>query len=297
MVRRSSRSARSWHSSKKSWAEHLSVLRRASYLGAELQSRFVLTTEPASGPVRGAVIFVPPFAEELNKSRRMVALAAESFANAGWRVVQPDLFGCGDSAGEFRDATWQQWCQDIEAVVTWQLRSGVERVLPWSLRAGALVVSDWLALSGRSLPWLMWQPMSNGKQCLSQFLRLRTAGEMVRSSGEGGGSPNVRQELAAAGFVEVGGYCLGSALASGLEMSTLRVDGATCPAVRVVEVGAPGRTELSPGVKGLIDRAVANGCDAVGRYVEGPSFWQTQEIEIVPGLAAMSVGLIEELAG
>lgn len=273
------------------------VLRRATYLGTGAQSRFVLTTEPASGVVRGAVIFVPPFAEELNKSRRMVALAAEALANAGWRVVQPDLFGCGDSAGEFRDATWQLWCEDIEAVVTWQLRSGVERVLPWSLRAGALVVSDWLAASGRTLPWLMWQPMPSGKQCLSQFLRLRTAGEMVRASGEGAGSPNVRQELAAAGFVEVGGYCLGSALATGLEASSLRVDRATCPAVRVVEVVAPGRTELSPGARGLIDRAVANGCDAAGRFVEGPSFWQTQEIETVPGLAAMSVDLIEELAG
>ena len=276
----------------------MSVIRRATYLGSGEGRRFVLTTEPAGGALRGAVIYIPPFAEELNKSRRMVALTAEALAVAGWRVVQPDLYGCGDSAGDFQDATWRQWCEDVETVVTWQLQAGgVERVVPWSLRAGALVLSDWLAASGRCLPCLMWQPMPSGKQCLSQFLRLRTAAEMVRSTGDTAASGNVRQALAEVGVVEVGGYCLGNALASGLESSAVRLEPSACPAVRIVEVVAPGRTELSPAVRGMVDRAVAGGCDAVARFIEGPSFWQTQEIETVPGLTALTVDLIRELAG
>ena len=69
--------------------------------------------EPVRGTVRGVVLLLPPFAEEMNKSRRMCALLARGLAADGWRVVRIDLFGCGDSAGSLRDASWEQWCDDL----------------------------------------------------------------------------------------------------------------------------------------------------------------------------------------
>ena len=51
--------------------------REAFFLpGPRPPGRFCLLHLP-TGPVRGCVLFVPPFAEEMNKSRRMVALTAE----------------------------------------------------------------------------------------------------------------------------------------------------------------------------------------------------------------------------
>ena len=52
----------------------------------------------------GTVLFIPPFAEEMNRARRMVALQARDLAAAGWDVLQLDLFGTGDSQGDFGDA-------------------------------------------------------------------------------------------------------------------------------------------------------------------------------------------------
>ena len=52
---------------------------------------------------RAHILFLPPFGEEMNRSRRHVAEAASAFAAAGWLVAVPDLFGTGDSAGEFVD--------------------------------------------------------------------------------------------------------------------------------------------------------------------------------------------------
>ena len=49
----------------------------------------------------GAVLYVHPLAEEMNKSRRMAALQARALAASGWVVLQVDLFGCGDSDGDF----------------------------------------------------------------------------------------------------------------------------------------------------------------------------------------------------
>ena len=46
----------------------------------------------------GSILYVHPFAEEMNKSRRMAALQAHGLAQAGYAVLQVDLRGCGESA-------------------------------------------------------------------------------------------------------------------------------------------------------------------------------------------------------
>ena len=51
----------------------------------------------------------------MNKSRRMAALQARAFAEMGFGVLQIDLFGCGDSSGDFSDARWDIWKQDLIA--------------------------------------------------------------------------------------------------------------------------------------------------------------------------------------
>jgi alpha/beta superfamily hydrolase len=53
------------------------------------------------GGARRCALVLPPFAEELNKSRRMGALAARALQRAGHDVLLIDLYGTGDSAGDF----------------------------------------------------------------------------------------------------------------------------------------------------------------------------------------------------
>ena len=77
----------------------------AFFLDMEPGQRFCLFHPPA-GTCRGAALYVPPFGEEMNKSRRMAALQARALAAAGFGVLQLDLYGCGDSSGEFAEARW-----------------------------------------------------------------------------------------------------------------------------------------------------------------------------------------------
>src|SRR5690606_9944848 len=103
------------------------------------------------GPPVGGVLHVHPFAEELNKSRRMAALAARAFAQRGWVVLQMDLLGCGDSAGDFRDASWAGWLDDLS--LAWALLATLcaAPTVVWTVRAGSLLAADWLAShEGRS---------------------------------------------------------------------------------------------------------------------------------------------------
>ena len=55
----------------------------------------------------------------MNKARRMAALQSRALAAAGFAVLQIDLFGCGDSSGDFADASWAAWQQDVALAVQW----------------------------------------------------------------------------------------------------------------------------------------------------------------------------------
>lgn len=75
--------------------------------------RFCVYHEAQTHPARGAVLYIHPFAEEMNKSRRMAARQARLLASSGFCVLQMDLLGCGDSSGVFEDATWDLWLKDV----------------------------------------------------------------------------------------------------------------------------------------------------------------------------------------
>ena len=75
----------------------------------ELGRRFAVYHAPAVDQMRGQIVYLHPFAEEMNKSRRMAALQSRALASAGFAVRQLDLLGSGDSEGDFGDASWDLW--------------------------------------------------------------------------------------------------------------------------------------------------------------------------------------------
>ena len=92
----------------------------AFYLPATTGQRFCLFHQPDGRRAwRGAVVYVHPFAEEMNRSRRMAALQARALAAAGFAVLQIDLHGCGDSSGDFGDASWEGWIEDVRLAAAW----------------------------------------------------------------------------------------------------------------------------------------------------------------------------------
>jgi alpha/beta superfamily hydrolase len=73
---------------------------------------------------KGTTLIIPPFAEELNKSRWILAEVGRELARRGVASILPDLYGTGDSDGEFREACWTRWRKDIAQAAAWSAAQG-----------------------------------------------------------------------------------------------------------------------------------------------------------------------------
>lgn len=252
---------------------------------------YVLHPSSMQSP-RGCVLFVPPFAEEMNKARRMVALQARRLVGAGYAVLIPDLFGCGDSDGDFAQATWQGWCADVTRCADWLRQRGFPAPILWGLRAGCLLITD--VLNRHSLEasgCLFWQPVINGELYLNQFLRLRTAADML--SGQRNTLAELRQCLARGEMLDVAGYELSPKLFNGL--SAARLTAQTNLATRWVDICIDLASDLALPTAKIIDEWRGQGIDIQVERVAGEPFWATQEIIELPPLIDITDRLIETL--
>lgn len=251
------------------------VAQSAGFVAGRTGSRFRLVTQPAGQAPRGTVIWAHAFAEEMNKTRRMSARMARALALDGWRVIQKDLSGCGDSSGEFRDALWSDWIDDLRCELPAELVP--EPVWLWCVRAGALLAPA-LINSHPQLNLMLWQPVASGAQHLQQFLRLQAGARIAGSAKDDTQAPPA-QLLRAGTSVEVGGYELSPQLAAAIESAALDVPTSHSGRLVWLEVSADAVLVPSPAALRAVQRLQSNGARVELQVVSGPPFWQTQEIE------------------
>ena len=275
---------------------------------AQLQEPFFLPVapgqrfclfHPAQGACRGAVLYLHPFADEMNKSRRMAALQARALARAGIAVLQIDLYGCGDSSGEFAEASWAAWTADAAAACQWLAgRSGAPVTL-LGLRLGATLALDVAREAACPLKQLvLWSPVINGKQYLTQYLRLLTANAMLADSGDkpaeakGESTSTLRNELLGGRMLEVAGYELSPALAAAIDPLDMA---AMVPPVPVhwFDFG-PAERPLVPPLARLEALWRAAGAALQVHRLAAVSFWNTQEIAEVPALVEATTAIFAE---
>lgn len=224
---------------------------------------------------RRKVLIVPPFAEELNKARHVLATLAASIGDAGHDVLMPDLFGTGDSAGDFSEATLDIWRSDLDlAIEHLDARGELELV---GLRTGALLAAD-TACRHRVKSLTLLHPMVDGRQQLTQMLRLRLAGGLM-GEGEKETVSQLRQRLADGECLEIGGYGLSGQLAAGLETLALsKITPVDVEQVRWIELVPQPDRSLMPVSQRLIDDWRENGVRIVSAVIVCDQFWATQEI-------------------
>lgn len=244
---------------------------------------FYLPPNP-SVPPRGDILVAPAFAEEMNRCRAMVAMQARALAAMGMGTLLLDMYGTGDSPGEFEDADWDIWLEDLRCGVAWLRSNGNGCRTVWGVRLGALLATQLAAHDVGLDRLLLWQPVVSGKSYWTQFLRVRIAAEMGQPDGVKT-TEALRSLSAGGGVVEVSGYRVGAPLALSLDSLRLPQDGS----LRDKDIQW---FEVLSGVDGAIPRANAKCAESLveaGSHVTltqvvGPSFWQVHERDVAPDL-------------
>ncbi len=239
---------------------------------------------PPGVPVRGNVLHVPPFNEEMNRCRSMVTMQAHELARLGFGTLSIDLLGTGDSTGEYRDGRWSVWLDNLRAGLAWlDGQPGSQRFL-WGSRLGALLAADLHAsLALPTVGLMLWQPVLDGKQYFNQFLRLRLAAQMYRTDIPKETTGILRERLSKGETVEVSGYEIHPELAHAMEAAKLAacLPAAGAPLLWLENVST-GNPDVSPASAGLLEIWREKGLNPDVLTFEGPQFWQVHERVVSP---------------
>ncbi|PHV50749.1 hydrolase 2, exosortase A system-associated [Janthinobacterium sp. BJB301] len=253
------------------------------FLPASGGQRYCLLHLPPPGQAaRGGILYVHPFAEELNKSRHVAAAQARAFAAAGYSVLQIDLFGCGDSSGDFGEARWDIWHNDLHLACAWMAQRVDGPLTVWGLRLGALLALDFARRPPLPLArLLLWQPELDGRRSIDRFLRLRLATRMLTGTTQEAPG-QARAALANGEAVEVAGYLLAPELAQAIDDVSVA---ALLPAMPVYWLDYHAGDQTGPWSPPLLARQWRERGAAVhvASFDDGP-FWHSGELLACPQL-------------
>lgn len=232
-----------------------------------------------SAAVRGHILCVPPFNEEMNRCRSMVALQAQAFARLGVGTLMLDFLGTGDSAGNYVDARWNIWLENIRAGVNWLNKQpgGFRGFL--GVRLGAILAAEVRhGLNSVDAALMLWQPVVDGKQHFTQFLRMRIAAQMERPHLPKETTNSMREQLAAGKSLEVSGYEIHPEFATALDVARLEpFVPKNKSSVLWLEQAAADATQAVPVSQKVIEAWRASGANIDVQFFEGPNFWQVAE--------------------
>jgi len=253
----------------------------------------VMRWAPAHAAIRGEVLLIPPFGEEMNRSRRQFALTGQAFAAHGLATSLLDLTGTGDSDGDFADATCDRWIDDIRHAIRAVGKKSRSPLTLLGLRLGGLLALG--AAGGLNPPperIVLWQPVVGGDAFLTQTLRIRLAAALG-GGGAGETTQSLRQRLAGGETLEIAGYPIAPAMAAGLDRLRMAEPPAGCR-ILWLEAGSEARAEIGPAGMRTVERWRQSGHRVATASVPGAPFWSLMETETAPALIEATIPFLAE---
>lgn len=269
---------------------------QARFLEGARARVFALLRRPAE-PTGPAVLIAPPFAEEMNKTRKMFSNVGQALLARGVATILVDPYGTGDSEGEFRDASWEGWVEDLARAAEWAAHEGFPVRGLLCVRLGCLLGAR---LAQRGLfevqSSVFWQPVIEGDRFVTQFLRLRVAASMMEETRET--VSGLREMLRAGRCIEVAGYELAPGLAGDLEKLKLAdALGSHLGALHWMEVVGDPQRPLPAASEACVSGGRSRGLEITVCTVQGEPFWESTEIVINEELVGRTVEVLASACG
>jgi len=238
---------------------------------------------------------VPGFNEEMNRCRSMVTILAQTLARQGIGTLIIDLYGTGESDGEYGDARWETWIDDIHRATEWLDAQTGGCLALLGIRLGfSLAVSAALAQQ-KSRALIAWQAVVDGKSYFTQFMRMKIAANMDRTDIPKETSGGMRAQLAAGSSIEIAGYEISPELGSAIDGMKLSELLPPEPSKVIWLEKSPGEEQaLSPTSEKLIESWRQAGRVAEVMLYDGPAFWALHERFLAPDLVSKTANWLKE---
>jgi len=156
---------------------------------------------------KNAILILPPFAEEMNKTRHLINTVVQQLIAAGCNSFMLDNFGTGDSEGDLDQASVDIWRHDIQQFIELLQQQGYQRLSVIAIHFGAMQLFDLLNNNSLALPLqhiVLWQPIFEVKKFWQQFARIKVAEAMA--SGNKISQKDLEQQLLQGDTLEIAGY-------------------------------------------------------------------------------------------
>lgn len=259
---------------------------------------FCVYHEPIGETERqGNVLVVPAFNEEMNRCRSMVTIQAQALAKAGIGTLVVDLFGTGESDGEFGEARWDIWIDNIRQCVEWleaTQAGGCSALL--GIRLGVPLALEAIRNVPHVQAVVAWQAVADGKHYLTQFMRMRIAANMDRTDIPKETTGGMRAQLAAGQSIEVAGYEISPELAHSIDGLRL-IDLMPPESVSVAwfEKGTGEEAAISTISQNLVDEWRQAGRHVDAADFDAPAFWALYDRYISPELVEKTTEWVQSL--
>jgi len=242
---------------------------------------------PTDAPRGPGVVFCHAFAEERKSSALVMARLARAVAAAGRPALRFDYYGCGDSEGEFVEATARTHLDDVGTAARFlQERTGRDEFILLGLRMGATLA----ARAAEELPGckglVLIEPLADGATYFDgQMRRSLVRNMLTRADGNGGARDgDLRRQMTAEDeVIDMDGFALSAEACRELSALSIRPGGVTFGRpVLVCQVHF--RDTPRPDMEAVCATYRQAGADVSFERLVLPPFWNRIEVTLAPEL-------------
>ena len=205
-------------------------------------------------------------------SHSVVVKAARMFAASGFHVFRFDFNSCGDSEGDLRFSSVEDWQKDLDAAIeVFRKETGVSKCLLWGLRMGAGFALLRQQCGNDIAGLILWQPVLDFSVHIKQFLRRAISSQIVKGR-EGNTGAKAEDDLQRNGLAHVIGYPITKALCDSFNSMSNQPTNVV-PSVPIIILSISLMEQPAFAIKKYAGRLKKTGSPAILQHVTAEPFW------------------------
>jgi pimeloyl-ACP methyl ester carboxylesterase len=146
-------------------------IRESFFFGEDKKRLFGCCHKPRSNKFRDCnIVLCYPIGQEYIRAHRTFVQLGARLSAVGFPVLRFDYYGCGDSEGNFGEASITRWMEDISSAVNeMRDRTHIEKVCLLGLRLGGSLSMMYASKDDGIDGLILWNPIVSGRNHIREL--------------------------------------------------------------------------------------------------------------------------------